>query len=95
LQHPKLLFKFPSHNVINQTNVNNLKNHLNTSRKQNKEKFGTHHCVGNEMFVGIPSSQYSLSGGIVECKREGKCFMIMAFPTNNLDIEQGRSLPSP
>jgi hypothetical protein len=46
------------------------------------------------MLVGIPSSQFSFSGGIVECKREGKCFMIMAFPTNNLDLEQGRSLPS-
>jgi hypothetical protein len=91
LQHPKNLFKFCSCNVINQTNVNNPKNHLNISRKQNKEKFGTHHCISNEMFVGTPSSQFSLSGGIVECKREGRCFMIMAFPTNNLDVEQGRS----
>jgi hypothetical protein len=87
LQHPKLLFKFPSHNVLDQTNVNNPKNHVNISRKKNKEKFGIHQCISNKMLVGTPFSQFSFNGGIVECRREGKCFMIMVFPTNNLDVE--------
>jgi hypothetical protein len=46
------------------------------------------------MLVGIPSSKFSFNGGIVECRREGRHFMIMAFPTKNLDLEQGRSPPS-
>jgi hypothetical protein len=46
------------------------------------------------MFVGISFSQFSFNGGVVECRREGRCFMLMVFPTNNLDIEHGRNPPS-
>jgi len=45
------------------------------------------------MFVGTSSSQFSLSGDVVECRKEGRRFMIMVFPTNNLDLEQGAYLP--
>jgi hypothetical protein len=39
------------------------------------------------MLIGTPSSQFSFIGNIVECRREGRCFMIMVSPTNNLDVE--------
>jgi hypothetical protein len=46
------------------------------------------------MLVGTPFSQFSFNGGVVECRRDERCFMLMAFPTNNLDVEHGKSPPS-